>query len=283
MDNTVGFYPTNMGSIPVGGTRQCPFTLIGSADSLKRNWMSVRIRQGVLNKYYMRTREQIDIIKSRISDPYAIIDFISNKDINYFIKLFNSHNIKSNKVYKNTGPITLDILKYLEDPIIVKILNKIKEQIGNYEITAGFFFWTNCPHIIHNDDTFELPDGVYKAITIPLQIEGTGIPKLCFFDQFYFHGPAKFFKGSKDIPTYYNKQVYDYSDVDGITDIEFEDNDQLFTHLKPQWLEGLSLHSSIQWNPTTAIVFDSVRLHCASDFRQLGIKSKLGISIFTKL
>ena len=25
----------------------CPLTLIGSADSLKRSWMSVRIRQGV--------------------------------------------------------------------------------------------------------------------------------------------------------------------------------------------------------------------------------------------
>jgi GTP-binding protein LepA len=34
--------------------------------------------------------------------------------------------------------------------------------------------------------------------------------------------------------------------------------------------------------PLQALIFDSVRLHCASDFRKLNIQSKLGISIFTK-
>jgi hypothetical protein len=38
----------------------------------------------------------------------------------------------------------------------------------------------------------------------------------------------------------------------------------------------------LKWKPTDALVFDSVRLHCASDFRKLNIQSKLGISIFTK-
>jgi hypothetical protein len=107
-------------------------------------------------------------------------------------------------------------------------------------------------------------------------------PKLCFFDQFYFHGPSKFFNGDTTIPTYYNKQVYDYKDINGLVSTPFVDNDNYFTHLKLQWLEGLSLHSALDWVPGNAIVFDSVRLHCASDFRKLGIKSKLGISIFTK-
>lgn len=232
----------------------------------------------------MRTQEQIDIIKSRIVDPYIIEGAISQEDIQHLIDLFEAQHVEENKVYKNTGPVTLDLKLFLTDPVIKKLLGRLKLAIGEYEITAAFFFRTNYPHIIHNDDTFELPDGVYRGITVPLKVYGSDqLPKLCFFDQFYYHGPAKFFKGSNDIPTYYNKQVYDYTDVDGITDIEFEDNDKLFTHLKPQWLEGLSLHSSIPWKPTTAIVFDSVRLHCASDFRQLGITSKLGISIFTKL
>lgn len=231
----------------------------------------------------MRSQEQIAQIKSRIESPYLVEDFLSHDDVEHLITLYQAQHAEPNKVYKNTGPVTLDIKGFLTDPVIVKLLDKIKGTIGNYEITAGFFFWTNYPHIIHNDDTFELPNGVYKAITIPLQLEGQGIPKLCFFNQFYFHGPAKFFNGSKDIPTFYNQQVYEYSNVDGLTDEEFYDGNKLFTHIKPQWLRGLSLHSSIEWKPTTAIIFDSVRLHCASDFRQLGIKSKLGISIFTKL
>jgi len=154
-------------------------------------------------------------------------------------------------------------------------------------MTAGFFFKTDYPHIIHNDDTFELPDTVYKGITIPLKVYGEDIidyPSLCFFNQIYFHGPAKFFKGDEFVPTFYNKQIYDYKDVSNLTEDVFDEEifKIYFTHLKKSWLEGLTLHSVIKWLPTTAIIFDSVRLHCASDFRQQNIKEKLGISIFTK-
>ena len=233
----------------------------------------------------MRTPEQILQIKSQIIDPYVINDFISHEDVRYLIDLFESQKVEPNKVYKNTGPITLDINPFLEDTVVKKILAKIKDEIGDYEITAGFFFWTNSPHIIHNDDTFELPDRVYRAVTIPLKLDTLGmstLPKLCFFDQFYFHGPAKFFKGDADIPTYYNKCIYDYADVEGLVDTKVSDPEKLFSHLKTKWLEGLSVHSSLPWQPTSALIFDSVRLHCASDFRRLGIISKLGISIFTK-
>jgi hypothetical protein len=235
----------------------------------------------------MRTTEQIQKIKETISNPYAVEDFLSSDDVSHLIKLFDSQEIESNKVYKNTGPITLDIKQYLEDPVMAKIIDKLAEEIGQFELTAGFFFTTNYPHIIHNDDTFELPDGVYKGITIPLKTYGSNnIPKLCFFDQFYFHGPAKFFYGDDNIPTYYNKQVYDYKEVDGISDAMIIDESTrvtYLTHLKQSWLTGLTLWGTLDWRPTSVLIFDSTRLHCASDFRQQGITHKLGISIFTKL
>ena len=232
----------------------------------------------------MRTLEQINHIKSKIIDPYTIQDFISQEDVRYLISLFESQTVEPNKVYKNTGPITLDINPFLEDIVVQKMLARIREEIGEYEITAGFFFWTNYPHIIHNDDTFELPDGVYRAVTIPLKLDAstTDYPKLCFFDQFYFHGPAKFFNGETEVPTYYNKCVYEYTNVDGLVETTIDDPNKWLTHLKPKWLEGLSIHSTLPWKPTSALIFDSTRLHCASDFRRLNIPSKLGISIFTK-
>jgi hypothetical protein len=235
----------------------------------------------------MRSEEQITQIKTRITDPYTITDFLSGTEVEYLINLFELQEVEPNKVYKNTGPITLDIKPYLADPVVSKVISKLVEEIGPFEITAGFFFTTNYPHIVHNDDTFELPSSVYKGITIPLKTYGSDkIPKLCFFDQFYFHGPAKFFYGDKDIPTYYNKQVYDYTDVDGIADTMLIDESTrvtYLTHLKPTWLTGLTLWGTLDWKPTSALIFDSVRLHCASDFRQQGIERKLGISIFTKL
>jgi hypothetical protein len=235
----------------------------------------------------MRNKDSIAKIKSRISDPYTLENFLKKEDINHLILLYNSEqaNINSPAVYKNTGPVTLDLKNYITDPVVSKILEKLKLTLGAFEIAAAFFFYTETPHIIHNDDTFELPDSVYKGITIPLKIDGSAIPKLCFFDQFYFHGPAKFFNGSKDIPTYYNKQVYNYADVDGICDLVFDESTRCtyLTHLNPKWLKGLTFWGTLNWQPGNALVFDSTRLHCASDFIQQGIKSKLGISIFTKL
>jgi hypothetical protein len=229
----------------------------------------------------MRTSEQISKIKETITDPFSVENFLSADELAYLVDLFDK---SQEKTYKNTGPITVDLKPYFNDHVIEKIITKLKDHILDFEITAAFFFQTDYPHIIHNDDTFELPDTVYKGVTLPLLITGEchTFPSLCFFDQFYFHGPAKFFKGETDIPTYYNKQVYDYNDVDNLSDLPFDDRDRLFTHLKPQWLERLSLHSALDWVPGNALIFDSTRLHCASDFRKLGIKSKLGISIFTK-
>lgn len=243
----------------------------------------------------MRNQSQINSIKSRIIDPYAIDNFLSDEEVKYLVTMFEDHkdnevNFTERKVYKNTGPVTLDIRPRINDPVMSKILTKIKSAIGPYEITAGFFFQTNYPHIIHNDDLFQLPDGIYRAITLPLKINRTTdskeVPKLCFFDQFYFYGPAKFFKGGQDknISTYYNQLIYDYTNIDGLLDfnsISEETRQHLLSHLEPQWLEGLSLHSALPWNIGSALIFDSTRLHTASDFRKLGVESKLAISIFT--
>lgn len=232
----------------------------------------------------MRSESQIAAIKSRLEDPYSVKNFLLQDEVSHLIDIFetNEKSLNSPAVYKNTGPVTLDLKLFLDDLIVKQILDRLKIIIGTFDITAAFFFATNFPHIIHNDDTFELPDNVYKGITIPLKINGQGVPKLCFFNQHYFHGPAKFFNGSENIPTFYNQQIYDYKNVDGLVEENLIDDNKYFTHLKHSWLKGLSLHSAIDWIPTSAIIFDSVRLHCASDFRNLGITSKLGISIFTK-
>lgn len=233
----------------------------------------------------MRSLEQIKIIKGSISDPFCVENFLSTEEIISLVNLFEMQQIKPNKIYKNTGPVTLDIRLFYDNKIIQKIFKSLIEHIGNFEITAGFFFWTNYPHIIHNDDIFDLPTNIYKGITLPLKIYGEGIPKLFFFDQFYFHGPSKFFKGESDVPTFYNKQIYSYENVDSLREgMHIDKNTRLkyFSHVKDKWLEGLSLWGEVDWIPGNAIVFDSTRIHCASDFRTLGITAKLGISIFTK-
>jgi hypothetical protein len=232
----------------------------------------------------MRTTAEINTIKSRIKDPYKVDDFITEDEVAHLIDIFDTH--QGDTIHKNTGPIVLDLGPYKQDPVLIKILSKLKDQIGNFEITAWFFFKVEYPHILHTDDKFELGD-VYKGVTIPLHLDCGSIPeypKICFFNQFYFQGPAKFFKGDRNLPEHYNTHLYDYNNIEGLTNINFDPalRMRFFTHLRPQWLDGMSLHSMIEWKPTTAIIFDSTRIHCASDFRKLNVKSKLGISIFTR-
>jgi hypothetical protein len=231
----------------------------------------------------MRTHEQIQVIKSRIENPYSKEKFLTFEEINHLIGIFLNSSPEL-LIKKNTGPITLDLKHFSEDNVVSSIIKNLEKELGEFNITSAFFFKTNYPHIIHNDDTYELPTEVYKGITLPLKAYGnfSEYPKLCFFDQLYFHGPAKFFNGSKDIPTYYNQQIYEYSRLEGLinnSEINYRD---YFTHLNPFWLKGLSINSILDWIPGNALIFDSVRLHCASDFRNLGITQKLGISIFTK-
>lgn len=236
----------------------------------------------------MRSEQQISEIKSRNIDPYFIHNFITQEEIQHLICLFEDSNELNSpyKINKNTGPVTLDLTLNRNDSVVDKILSNLEKEIGSFEITAGFYFITDYPHIIHNDDTYELPSSVFRGITIPLKLYGNfkQYPKLCFFDQYYYHGPSKFFNKETYMPTYFNKQIYDYKDVEGLTNQKFDKEiyEELFTHCRYDWFDGLSLHSSIDWIPGRAIIFDSVRLHCASDFRKLGIDKKLGISIFTK-
>ena len=241
----------------------------------------------------MRTTEQIDYIKSTTVDPYSVDYFLSDEEVNHLIALFENNQdtnetLKEQKtIYKNTGPITLDMRKFENDIVYSNILKRLEDYIGPFDVANAFFFTTDYPHIIHNDDTFELHPTVYRGITLPLKFESdepvTELPCLCFFDQYYFQGPSKFFKNETFIPTYYNKCLYEYNDVDGLVDtvIDNETIEKYLTHLKPVWLEGLSFHSAKPWSIGSALIFDSTRLHCASDFRKLKIKSKLGISIFT--
>jgi hypothetical protein len=233
----------------------------------------------------MRSLAQIENIKSRFSNEVVIENFLSANEIKDLVDLYDS-NIELT-IKKNTGPVTLDLKNFQNHKTLEKIYKQIEQNIGKYDITSAFFFKTSYPHIIHNDDTYELPDSVYKAITIPLKLYGSNIqenPYLCFFDQCYFHGPAKFFNGDADVPTYYNQQIYNYKNVSdlSITPIGKNVYDQYFTHLRPNWLTGLSLKNALEWIPGRALVFDSVRLHCSSDFRKNGVESKLAISIFTK-
>lgn len=229
----------------------------------------------------MRSIEDKKLLVSRFTDVIYKDSFLQPIEISYLIELFNK---SDKKIYKNTGPVTCNSV--MHDPILKVIAQRLRPLIGDFKIFSASFFDVEFPHIIHNDDDKSFPL-TYKAITLPLKLEysktSSELPKLCIFDQYYLEGPAKFFNGDTDIPTYYNTQIYEYSEVQNksTTNIDLTTRSKYLTHLRPNWLNELSIDSVHDWKPGSAIIFDALKLHCASDFRRLGITSKLGISIFT--
>lgn len=234
----------------------------------------------------MRSDQDKQLIVDSYSDAISVRNVLTEQDISELVSIFNT----STKTHKNTGPITVDIdQRLIDDSIgIQKVLSSAKQYIGNFTVSAGLYFRVDFPHIIHNDDTYAFPQ-TYKAITIPLELywndrQPHEYPSLCIFDQYYLDGPSKFFNGETSMISNYNSPIYEYSGVCNKSSrgIPIMDRVNYLSHIRPKWLEGLTLNSTHSWVPGNIIIFDSTKLHCASDFRKLGYSGKLGLSIFTK-
>ena len=125
-------------------------------------------------------------------------------------------------------------------------------------------------------------------MVIPLEISKP--TEFAIFDQCYLDGPVKLRHGgvpknkNHDKPTtYYNTDLTDNSKLINYTGKDFDPDiwEEKFTHYGIEKFHGLSIESIVKWNPGDIIIFDTARIHCATDFRKQGITRKLGYSIFT--
>lgn len=225
----------------------------------------------------MRTQQQIEQIKKGQGDPFSISNIV---DVDLLYDYYVSR--ENDVVQKNTGPKILKVDH--TETLFNTLIQSLKERVGEFDVRYMHYFDVTFPHIIHNDDEFDYPN-CYKAFTIPLHIYGDSDDvKLVVFDQYYYGGPVKFVNGSDitDRPVHYNKFLTDYSDIKGLSTIGLGDAElDYLTHLKPSWLEGLSINKMLPWTIGEVLCFDSLALHCSSDFRSKGITRKIGLSVFT--
>ena len=234
--------------------------------------------------FLMRTDEQISEIQKNQSEPVQLINALSDDKIQSLIEFHNQNEI----ITKNTGAAMSYVIRKYEDMaggILDDVLDMLKETFGDFKVRTAHFFDVPKPHVLHVDDKFSYPNA-YKAFTIPLQIRGTteNKAKVVFFDQYYYGGPAKFVNKAdiSDTPKFYNEYITDYENV---TNKKYETIDphhkDMLSHLKEEWLEGLTVQKYFPWTIGSIICFDSLQIHSASNFLNCGIESKLGLSIFT--
>ena len=227
----------------------------------------------------MRSNKQIEDIKKYQSPPKQIFDFLTQGQIQDLLDYYKRCEFID---VKPTGPKCA----YLSgNEIVLKsIVNKLKEHFGNFKIRNAQIFDTSVPHALHNDDGKDFPI-TYKAFNFPLYVE-TGVDtdaKLCMFDQYYYGGPAKFFKGENITQNTYNAILTEYSKIQNKSNklIEKETKQKYLSHLEDKWLDGMSIQKIFDWKIGSCIAFDALQIHCASNFKNAGINSKIGLSIFT--
>lgn len=229
----------------------------------------------------MRTTEQIDFLKKYHSDPIQLTKVVDMEKVDFLLNYYYSQE----KIEKNTGPKVVYVKE--GDDIIDDILFFLREHFGNFKLRSAHFFEVDSPHVLHIDDDFDLPNS-YKAFTIPLWVDNNDCNKikLVMFDQYYYGGPVKFFNKETNInQTYYNVPLFDYKNVENRSSkvIPNSIKEKVLSHIKNSWLEELSISNYFPWTIGSIIAFDSLRIHCSSDFRNVGINKKIGLSIFTEI
>lgn len=225
----------------------------------------------------MRTIKQIQKLQNSHSNPFSISNVV---DVDPLIDYYFSN--QEDIIKKNTGP---SVLKLDSNHVLLQpILKVMQEVLQPFDVRYAHFFDVTMPHIIHNDDEFDYPDS-YKAFTIPLKIYGDSENiKLVIFDQYYYGGPAKFFNGEDEIEkVYYNAPLTEYSQVHYCNTKGIDDKfkQEYLSHLKDKWTKGLSVNTTLDWKIGSVLCFDSLALHCSTDFTNKGIERKIGLSIFT--
>jgi len=235
----------------------------------------------------LRNNETKQEILSRL-EPTKVIQNCLPKTLHH--KLLDAY-WTGDKNQKNTGPITVDYFpnKMEHTDWWLEVKEFITEYIGDHGCFASNFYHVKHPHVLHNDDSIRWVPRLHKTVVIPLEISAP--TNFAVFDQCYLDGPVKLRHGgdpNKNAEmrnTYYNQNLLDNSVLINYTGVEFDKDTwtKYFTHLPYERFYGLSVESIVTWNPGDIIIFDTARIHCASNFLQHGITEKIGYSIFTNL
>jgi hypothetical protein len=228
----------------------------------------------------MRNSEQLKDIRKNLLPTGQIDNFLSDEERKSILEYFKKQG--ASVVRKPTGPRVLNIENFKD---FEWLTDKLKDEFGNFDVWSMQIFDVLVPHVIHNDDHESLPNS-YKTFLFPLEYEPP-LPnnpiEFITFEQYCFAGEYKFFNDDKgNFPVYKNASCKDYSIVEGLND---KGIDPLvvkkLSHLKKQWLNGLSIDKVHKWLYNSVIHFHPCQLHCSANFLASGIRRKVGMSIFT--
>ena len=177
-------------------------------------------------------------------------------------------------------------------PALELLTDYVSNELGHndWKCTQGTFFEARKPYRIHTDTSVN--EHNYQTFVFPLDwdLDNNACVQensLYIFKQRWHLESTNFRYGSKPSTdgTRHNTDTREYSKVENLEPNNFIDKDAASDcdHLNVKHFTGLSVEAKLKWVPWKPLTFPRTALHCSNNWHRLGIKSKLGLSLFTSL
>lgn len=166
------------------------------------------------------------------------------------------------RVRKKAGVIDTDGMAAAGSAIGQRVIEACAK--GRQAVWAQFVD-TPFPFVVHADtaDGSNLDDVV---VILPLDSTPQPAASTVFFRQHWTGRSANFVRGTPDYPGTVNETVTDYSRVERLSGEPFPEQirEQLLSHIRPEWLDGLSIEAALPWTVGSAILFPCTQLHASA-------------------
>ena len=227
----------------------------------------------------------IDEIKKYESKSFVVSNFIDQKEVGLFQKLYSELPLeidnKRQKIKKKKWSI--DFYQDLQK----KYNEKLKSIIGNFSMdnpktkenmeSLGLFQESYMPVTLHVDTGFNFEKVIFKQTLLPLSNNGETV---IFKNRFYGCSTTFSIDPEELSAKGYNKRSSEHLNMYGNKTFDKKIHQEFLSHENIDNLKGLEVSLIYKWKLGDLLIFDRTNLHCSSS--NIKIK-KLGFTTSTKI
>ena len=227
----------------------------------------------------------IDEIKKYESKSFVVSNFIDQKEVGLFQKLYSELPLeidnKRQKIKKKKWSI--DFYQDLQK----KYNEKLKSIIGNFSMdnpktkenmeSLGLFQESYMPVTLHVDTGFNFEKVIFKQTLLPLSNNGETV---IFKNRFYGCSTTFSIDPEELSAKGYNKRSSEHLNIYGNKTFDKKIHQEFLSHENIDNLKGLEVSLIYKWKLGDLLIFDRTNLHCSSS--NIKIK-KLGFTTSTKI
>jgi len=211
----------------------------------------------------------IENIKKFESSPFVVKDFINEKEILLFQKLYEDLPIeidnKRQKIVKKKWS------KNYYSELQEKYLKKLQLILNDFEMdnpktkngleSLGLFQESSMPVSLHVDTGFDFEKIIFKQTLLPLTNDGETI---IFKNRFYGCSTTFSINPEELAAKGYNKRSSEHINLYGGMEFDKKMYQNYLKHEEIENLRGLEVDLVYKWKVGDLLIFDRTCLHCAS-------------------